>query len=111
MSTWHVYYTELAQHDMEDIFEYIALTLLVPDSARSQVDRILDSADALCDMPYRYEQYEDEPWRSRGLRRFPVDNYVVFYLPIEAHMLVAIVRVMYVGSDIRGKLRVTPMVD
>ena len=32
-------------------------------------------------MPERYRKYEKEPWKSRGLRVLPVDNYVVLYIP------------------------------
>ena len=32
-------------------------------------------------MPKRYRQYELEPWKSRGLRVAPVDNYLVLYIP------------------------------
>ena len=30
-------------------------------------------------MPNRNRLYEEEPWHSRGLRFFPVGNYLVFY--------------------------------
>jgi toxin ParE1/3/4 len=34
-------------------------------------------------MPFRYQLYEKEPWHSKGLRVLPIDNYLVFYMPVE----------------------------
>lgn len=40
---------------------------------------------------------------------FPVDNYLVFYLPNETKNTVSIVRIMYGGRDIRRQLSETEM--
>lgn len=37
---------------------YIAFELLVPDTARSQVKRIMDFVDKLAEMPMMYKTYE-----------------------------------------------------
>ena len=50
-------------------------------------------------MPERYRRYEVEPWYSLGVRRFPVDNYCVFYLPNQETQVVDIIRVLYGRSD------------
>ena len=50
-------------------------------------------------MPERYRKYEKEPWKSRGLRVLPVDNYVVLYIPDSDKKVVTILRVMYAGRD------------
>ena len=44
-------------------------------------------------MPERYRKYEKEPWKSRGLRVLPVDNYVVLYIPDSDKKVVTILRV------------------
>ena len=38
---------------------------------------------------------EREPWKSRGLRVFLVDNYLVFYIPDRERQMVTVIRVMY----------------
>ena len=55
-------------------------------------------------MPERYRKYEKEPWKSRGLRVLPVDNYVVLYIPDRDKKVVTILRVMYAGRDIGNQL-------
>lgn len=107
MSTWKVVYTEQAERDLRDIYEYIAFSLLEPETARKQVQRIMDEVAKLYEMPFRFRLYEKEPWRSKGLHILPVDNYLVFYFPVESTKTVAIIRIMYGGRDIDAQLRLT----
>jgi len=44
----------------------------------------MDAAAKLKQMPLRHQLYQKEPWRSKGLRVLHIDNYLAFYLPIEA---------------------------
>ena len=79
----------------------IAENLMAPETAAGQVSRILNVADELTEMPFRFSLYEFEPWHSQGLRFVPVDNYILFYQPKEEANTVYIVRIMYGGRDIR----------
>jgi toxin ParE1/3/4 len=58
----------------------------------------------LPDSPPRYHLYEKEPWHSKGLRVWPIDNYLKFYLPVEAKTLVTVIRISYGGRDIEEQL-------
>lgn len=107
MSAWKVLYTEHAEQDLRNIYEHIAFSLLEPEIARKQVQRIMDAGKKLNKMPFRFRLYEKEPWHSKGLHILPVDNYLVFYLPMESTKTVAIIRVMYGGRDIDTQLRQT----
>lgn len=55
-------------------------------------------------MPMRFKEYEIEPWKSRGMRIMPVDNFVVLYIPNEETGIVNIIRVMYGGRNIDERL-------
>ena len=70
-----------AEIDLRGIFEYIAFELKSPENASGQLDRLEACIMDLDHMPKRYRQYELEPWKSRGLRAAPVDNYLVLYIP------------------------------
>ena len=48
-----------------------------PENASGQLDRLEEQILSLDTMPERYQKYKKEPWKSRGLRVLPVDNYVV----------------------------------
>ena len=101
---WSIDYTEDAEQDLQNIYDYISNTLLEPVTAAKQINRILDAVDFLYHMPLRYRIYDHEPWRSKGLRVMPVNNYVVFYLPDEQKGSVSIIRIMYGGRDMEKHL-------
>lgn len=102
-------YTAGARCDLRDIYEYIAYELLAPEAAAGQTQRIMKEIRALEEMPMRFRLYGEEPWHSEGLRFFPVDNYLVFYLPDETQNTVNIIRIMYDGRNIRKQLSETEM--
>lgn len=68
--------TEQADADLRDIYEYIAFTLLEPEIAAGQLERIEKGMLSLDEMPERFRMFENEPWRSRGLRQMLVDNFI-----------------------------------
>lgn len=102
--TYKVKISETAEKDIRKIYEYIAFELLSPSVAAAQVGRIEKSILSLDEMPMRFRIYENEPWKSRGLRVMPVDNYLVFYIPYEQNHTVNILRIMYGGRDIEKQL-------
>ena len=73
--------SDQAEIDLRGILEYIAFELQAPENANGQLDRLEACIMDLDHMSKRYRQYELEPWKSRGLRVAPVDNYLVLYIP------------------------------
>lgn len=101
---YRVLYSAKARLDLRSIYKYIAEDLLAPKAAARQTRRIMEAVRSLEQMPMRHRLYEEEPWNSQGLRVFPVDNYLIFYLPDEPSATVSIVRIMYGGRDIERQL-------
>lgn len=97
--------SEQADNDLRGIFEHIAFELLAPENAAGQLERLEEAISKLDHMPEKYRMYEREPWRSRGLRVFPVDNYLVFYIPDAETKIVTVIRVMYGGRDVDKELK------
>lgn len=97
--------SDQAEADLRGIFEYIAFTLLAPENATGQLDRLENGILSLEQYPMRYRAYEKEPWHSRGLRVLSVDNYVVLYIPNEETKVVTVIRVMYGGRNIDKELK------
>lgn len=97
--SYDVHITDQAEEDLRSIYSYIAFHLHSAENASSQLDRLEAEIFSLNQFPDRYRLYEEEPWYSRGVRRFPVDHYCVFYLPNKETMRVDIIRVLYAGSD------------
>ncbi len=102
--SWDIIYTAGARRDLKEIYGYIAYELLVPETAKRQMQRIMQEIRGLDEMPMRFRLYDRDPWHSKGLRFFPVDHYLVFYLPDEAEHTVYIVRIMYSGRDVPRQL-------
>ena len=96
--------SEQADSDLRGIFEYIAFELQSPENASGQLDCLEEQILSLDMMPERYGKYEKEPWKSRGLRVLPVDNYAVLYIPDSNKKVVTILRVMYAERDIDNQL-------
>ena len=105
MKSWKVMYSNAAESDLADIYAYIAYSLLAPENAAGQAERIMQAVERLSTMPMRHEVYPEEPWKSMGLRYMNVDHYCVFYLPDEQKGEVEIVRIMYSGRDKTAALR------
>lgn len=104
MSEWKVVLTPEFKQEFRNIYDYIASVLLVPETAKKQVGRILDQVESLNEMPHKFSLFEKEPWRSRGLRKLVVDNYIVFYLPNEKTHEVVVFHVFYGGRNIEELL-------
>ena len=97
--------SDQAASDLQGIFEHIAYQLLSPIHATGQLKRLGDAIESLATLPNRCSKYKAEPWKSRGMRMMPVDNYCVFYIPDEEKHIVYIIRVMYGSSDIQAELK------
>lgn len=100
---YKVQLTEEAKQDLRGIYEYIAFTLFEPETAKNIKNKIVDGLNSLSEMPGRYPIYQEEPWKSRGLRRINIGNYGGFYLVVEN--TVQVIRIVYGGRDISNILK------
>lgn len=99
-------FAKLAENDLRNIFEYIAFTLLEPETATKTLERIENNILSLSELPNRFKVYENEPWNKRNLRQMPVDNFIVFYISTVEDETVTIIRILYGGRDIDKHLTV-----
>ncbi|ADG82310.1 type II toxin-antitoxin system RelE/ParE family toxin [Thermincola potens] len=104
MKEYKVIITPEAERDLQDIFRYIALELLEPRIAMNLCDSIEREILKLSSMPDRHALYKKEPWFSRGLRFFPVSNYLVFYIVRDSDSTVHVLRIMYSGRNVQKQL-------
>jgi toxin ParE1/3/4 len=102
--TYKVIYSPEALDDIRKIYSYIAFELQVPDTALNQINRIRKEVRSLDFMPMRYSVVDWEPWKSMQMHKFPVDNYIVFYLVDSNLYTVTIIRIVYGKQDIEGNV-------
>ena len=102
INTYSIIYSPEARDDLKDIYSYIAFDLLVPGIAEGQVNRIRKTIRSLDFMPSRFSIVDWEPWKSMGMHKILVDNFVVFYTVDDNQMEVSILRILYAGRDIES---------
>ena len=96
------YSVKLTPHAIVQIQEtivYISKVLLVPETATAWADYLQKESATLDSMPARYPLTEEEPWRSKGVRKMPVKNFIVYYLIDEGQKTVWITTVVYGRRD------------
>ena len=104
MTDWHVDITTQGEYDIMEIYAYIAFTLEEPGTAWKQTMRIRKSIRKLSNMPERFPIVDEEPWKSRGVRRLNIDNYVAFYILDNESNTVQVFRVLYARRDFTNEL-------
>ena len=102
---YSIIYSPESLDDLRSIYSYIAFSLKAPDTAKNQIDRIRDAIKNLNFSPEAYVQVEWDPWKSMGMRKLPVNNYLVFYNVNHEELTVSIVRIMYAGRDVKSIIR------
>ena len=102
MDKYEVKVTDEALEDMDKIYNYIAKTLLAPENAIGQYERIANAILTLGTFPEKYNLFDSEPEHSWGLHRMVVDNYLVCYLIDPG--IVTITDVLYGASDMPTRL-------
>lgn len=103
MKTYNVKVTDAALADIEEIYNYIAFTLLSPANAIAQYDRIAEAILGLNILPERFKVMNFTGKELENLRRMPVDNFSVFYVITDDSIIVT--NVLYSASDISQRLQ------
>ena len=99
MDSYTIIMTPDAIDDMTDLRNYIADVLGTPKTAFAYIRTVREEIGSLTEMPARYKPVDDEPWHSRGVRRFLVKNSFVYYRIDESARKVYIMNVIYARRD------------
>lgn len=91
--------TKQAIGQIEEIVQYISKVLLAPETARKWVDTLQCEIAKLDSMPSRYSLIEEEPWHTKGIRKMPFKNFLVYNLIDEDNKAVWITAVIYGRRD------------
>jgi len=86
-------FTEMANEDLQGIFDYISTNLSAPDAASNLIDEIEQQINRICEFPLTCPLLEDAILRDKGYRRLNVQNFSLFYL-IDDNLLI-VERVLY----------------
>ena len=95
MTEYKIVIEQTAENDLLGILSYISDTLHEPSIAMKIYGLIKKEILTLNRMPFRFEVVNEEPYRSIGVRRIPVENYTAFYIVDENEKTVHIFRILY----------------
>ena len=99
MDPYEIIITPDAETDLLELRDYIADTLLVPDTAISYIRAIRTEIAKLSEMPGRIKPVDEEPWHSRGLRKINAKNFYVYFRVDEPTKCVYILNIIYDKRD------------
>ena len=94
---------------IQNTISYISNVLLAPETAIKWADYLEKEISKLSNMPSRFSKLEDEPWFSRGFRKMPIKNFIVYYYIDEINKIVWITAVIYGKRDQLNALKNTPL--
>lgn len=96
--------TQQAQEQIREIVSYIRFTLQAPETAMKMLDTLQEEIASLDQFPNRVPLTEEEPWRSQGIHKFPVKNYLIYFWVDEETKKVQIIGAVYGRKDQRHQL-------
>ena len=99
MDEYKVKITPQASVQMLEIFSYISSTLNEPIAAERLIDDLQNSILSLGTMPKRVALVDEEPWRSYGVHKMPVKNFLVYFWINDELKEVHIIAVIYGRRD------------
>lgn len=96
---YNVKITPLALSHLCEIVKYISEILLVPETALKWLDALQIAIAKLNSMPKRHPLVDEEPWHTKGIRKFSVKGFCVYYLVMEETKTVSVTAVVYGRRD------------
>lgn len=105
---YEVKLTETATQQLGDALFYISKVLLEPKIARDFSERIKKEIISLENMPFRHPLVHEEPWKTEGIRKMVVGNFLVYYWVDGADSVVWVTAVVYGRRDQLSVLRKMP---
>ena len=96
---FEVHFSSAAEADIDQIFDYISITLCSPIAAKNLMKKFQESVNTLSDFPESFALCQDEPWILRNVRTMPIANYRLFYHVDHDKRKVVILRVFYYKQE------------
>lgn len=97
--TYFIQITTQAEEQLQAIVKYIASELNAPKAALRLIDEIESATSSLSQFPQRVALTEEEPWRSLGIHKMPVKNFLVYFWIDENNSKVQVTAVIYGMRD------------
>ena len=73
-------FSPLAEHDLYEIFDYIALEMYSPKAADHLIDNVQSAVEKVCEFPFSRPLLTNKALQRKGYRLLVVENFNIFYL-------------------------------
>jgi len=103
--SYEVKLTKSAIGQLNEAIWYISKVLIEPETAKSWSDRIKKDISSLNQLPHRYPLVAEEPWRTEGIRKMTVENFIIYYWVNDDDFTVWITAAVYGRRDQLNVLR------
>lgn len=97
--TYTVKITSQAEEQIQEIVHYISRELKALEAALHLLDALENSFVSLAQFPQRVALVDEEPWRTNGIRRLPIKNFLVYFWIDEDNLRVQVTAVIYGKRD------------
>lgn len=95
MKQYEVKITKVAYSHMREIISYVSSELFSPIAADRLLDKFHGAINGLSDMPERFSLVDEEPWRTEGIRRIVVSNFLIYFRIDKSKSEVQVIGVIY----------------
>ena len=99
MRKYEVKITRQALAQMKEITYYISCELCAPEAANILADKIEKAMLTLSELPQKYALLDEEPWRTEGVRKMIVKNFVIYFWIDEENDKVQVMAIIYNKRD------------
>lgn len=99
MKKYKIQVVKEAKEDLRGIFYYISRVLCEPQIAKRIYKTLNNKIHSLEDMPHRNPLIDEQPYKSRGIRDFIIENYRVLYIVDEKNLSVKILRIVSIRRE------------
>lgn len=107
--TYIVKVTDFATGQLLEIRNYIANVLGEPTTAKRFLEMLEGEISSLDHFPNRVSLTDEEPWRSYGIHKMPVKNFIVYFWVDEVNRKVQVTAVVYGRRNQKEQLTNMPM--
>ena len=99
MNEYEVRVTRQALEQMKEIVHYISNDLIAPDAAGNLLDKMKAEITKLSSFPKKQSLIDEEPWRTDGVRKLVVNNFLIYYWVDDENNRVQVTAVIYSRRD------------
>ena len=101
---YEVILTKRAELELNDIYDYIANTLMEEKTANDLMNKIQNNILLLADTPEGFAVIENYKRKDFEYRRLPINNYVAIYRVDKENKKVYVIRIIYGGRNYLNEL-------